>query len=159
MKKNQKQGDAMTPKHDTIHKNDDQWLTKLDTVQALQPSEPGIAPARHAEEQTTTVAAVTTRASRPNRFPPMAAPSRAHQTINTKMPSLGLLDRFMQDQTIGDILVNGIESIYIDKHGKLVICASTVCITTRVGVCLIAGFFRALHRCIPVTQQPRVAEA
>lgn len=110
----------MTPKHDTIHKNDDQWLTKLDTVQALQPSEPGIAPARHAEEQTTTVAAVTTRASRPNRFPPMAAPSRAHQTINTKMPSLGLLDRFMQDQTIGDILVNGIESIYIDKHGKLV---------------------------------------
>ncbi len=43
-----------------------------------------------------------------------------HKVINTVMPNLGLLNQFMQDQAVGDIMVNGIHSIYIDRNGKLV---------------------------------------
>ncbi|MES2984856.1 MAG: CpaF family protein [Pseudomonadota bacterium] len=54
------------------------------------------------------------------RFPPEPAPVPRKKIMPDEMPSLGLLDRFMNDDAVGDILVNGIHSIYIDLHGKLV---------------------------------------
>lgn len=35
------------------------------------------------------------------------------------MPDLGLLNQFMHDDAIGDIMVNGTHSIYIDRAGKM----------------------------------------
>ena len=54
--------------------------------------------------------------------PPQAAPvARAvRKMLNTEMPSLGVLDQFLRDETVGDILVNGTHSIYIDKHEKMI---------------------------------------
>lgn len=52
--------------------------------------------------------------------PPQASARRAKKIINTEMPDLGVLNALMEDQAIGDIMVNGIHSIYIDKNGKLV---------------------------------------
>lgn len=46
--------------------------------------------------------------------------SREVLALNNEMPSLGILDPFIKDQQIGDILVNGIQSVYIAKGGKLV---------------------------------------
>lgn len=77
-------------------------------------------PVRHAHDNASAIAAVTATATKANHFPPMASPTRAHRPIISKMPNLGLLDALMRDQSIGDILVNGIDSIYIDKQGKLV---------------------------------------
>ncbi len=55
-------------------------------------------------------------------FPPEASPlvHRNRKVLSTEMPSLGIVDQFMEDQTVGDILINGIHSIYIDKAGKMI---------------------------------------
>ncbi len=54
-------------------------------------------------------------------LPPLANNRRRAQVVlSTEMPNLGLLNQFMEDQTVGDILVNGIHSIFIDKNGKMV---------------------------------------
>lgn len=42
------------------------------------------------------------------------------KVVNTEMPDLGILNELMKDQETGDILVNGIQSIYVDRAGKLV---------------------------------------
>ena len=59
--------------------------------------------------------------------PAAAAPAKPHvgsrgtATVGaTKMPDMGILNQFMQDQEIGEVMVNGMLSIYIDRKGKLV---------------------------------------
>ncbi|MFM9889875.1 MAG: CpaF family protein [Rickettsiales bacterium] len=47
------------------------------------------------------------------------SPSSAHGP-NTKMPNLGLLNRFIEDDSIQEIMVNGLHSIYIDQQGTIV---------------------------------------
>lgn len=39
--------------------------------------------------------------------------------VHFKMPSLGVLDQLMADDAVSDILVNGINGIYTDRHGQL----------------------------------------
>lgn len=47
--------------------------------------------------------------------------SRGTATVGaTKMPDMGILNQFMEDQEIGEVMVNGMLSIYIDRKGKLV---------------------------------------
>ena len=55
-------------------------------------------------------------------YPPEASPlvHRNRKVLSKEMPCLGILNQFMQDESVGDILVNGIHSIYIDKAGKMV---------------------------------------
>lgn len=55
-----------------------------------------------------------------NPAPTATTAAHAKSLIYTEMPNLGLLNQFMEDETIGDIMVNGIHSIYIDQKGKLV---------------------------------------
>ena len=132
----------MAGQPEVMHMNDDQWLSKINALsvadQALRgeaantnepPAPVAVAPAvpeaiapepRLGKTESMVVAGVTST-SVESAMPPMASPSRRkHTVINTEMPDLGLLNQFMEDQTVGDILVNGIHSIYIDKSGKMV---------------------------------------
>lgn len=53
-------------------------------------------------------------------FPPAPTTRRQQHVISDEMPDLGVLNTLMADPSVGDILVNGTNSIYIDKGGKLV---------------------------------------
>jgi pilus assembly protein CpaF len=53
-------------------------------------------------------------------LPPAPASRRQRKAISSVMPDLGILNALMEDQAVGDILVNGTHSIYVDRHGKLV---------------------------------------
>jgi pilus assembly protein CpaF len=139
----------MGPKVEQLNMNDAEWLAKLGAVAAsdaavattpantniphyvppvaipaYQPQgyepPPEMVPVVHV--QTVEGAVAPTVEQIEVRFaPPIAAPvPRARKVMNTEMPNLGILDQFMNDQTVGDILVNGIHSIYIDKDGKMV---------------------------------------
>lgn len=44
----------------------------------------------------------------------------AKPAMGLTMPDMGILNQFMQDQEIGEVMVNGTLSIYIDRKGKLV---------------------------------------
>jgi pilus assembly protein CpaF len=51
---------------------------------------------------------------------PQATARRSRKIIHETMPDLGLLNQFMDDQAVGDILVNGVQSIYVDRNGLMV---------------------------------------
>jgi pilus assembly protein CpaF len=42
------------------------------------------------------------------------------QAVSKVMPSFGILDALLQNDTVSDILVNGTESIYVDTGGELI---------------------------------------
>ena len=111
-----------------IHMNDEEWLAKLNAVATADaqvsavPEAVADALTDHAptlEAKSAQVAAVGSAKGSSLTFPPEASPKRKHKVMNEEMPDLGLLNQFMQDQSVGDILVNGIHSIYIDAGGKL----------------------------------------
>lgn len=45
--------------------------------------------------------------------------SKRHASANTKMPSFGILDPLLADQRVHDILINGMQNIYVDIDGQL----------------------------------------
>lgn len=53
-------------------------------------------------------------------FPPAPMSRRRHQVTGGTMPDLGILGTLMADTSVGDILVNGIQNIYMDVGGRLV---------------------------------------
>ncbi len=108
---------------EAVPMTDEQWLTKinalavseqpLDTSRAANINEPqaDVAPA-----PSEVVALVQ----------PTAKPAR--KIIHDEMPDLGLVNQLMEDESVGDILINGIHSIYVDRNGKMVdsgLCFST----------------------------------
>jgi pilus assembly protein CpaF len=133
-------GKLMSGKIEAIHMNDDQWLSKLNALEdsdqrvmsvAANTNEPlavaplevaPVAPPRMIATESVVVGGVMSAQSQQVSYPPevSAAVRRGRSVINTEMPSLGIVDQFMQDQSIGDILINGIHSIYVDKAGKMV---------------------------------------
>jgi len=111
-----------------IHMNDEEWLAKLNAVAAADaqagavPEAVAVEASDHAptlEAKSAQVAAVGSAKGSSLTFPPEASPKRKYKIMHEEMPDLGLLNQFMQDQSVGDILVNGIHSIYIDTGGKL----------------------------------------
>ncbi len=130
----------MVKKADTVHMNDDQWLSKLNTLvdsdqrrmaDAANTNEPMATKAADAVPETlarmmptesVVAGGVIAEHAAKKTYPPevSAAARRGRTVINTEMPSLGIVDQFMRDQSIGDILINGIHSIYVDKGGKMV---------------------------------------
>lgn len=52
-------------------------------------------------------------------FPPAPRPRPRHHALDAQMPSLGILDQLMADDTVHDILVNGTQPIYIDIAGQI----------------------------------------
>lgn len=103
-----------------IQMNDEQWLSKLDNL--LQADRDKLPEERAAKLNVTESKLVAPVSAQPDAklFPPEPAPRRARKVIHQEMPDLGILNQFMQDQQVGDILVNGVHSIYVDRMGKLV---------------------------------------
>ena len=129
----------MVPKADHLSMNDDQWLTKLGAgapidaapVPAantnISPHQPEVVqqqPVEASPYEASSSAANGEMAQLEEEriYPPEATPlqHRNRRVLGTEMPDLGILDSFLKDQKVGDILVNGIHSIYIDKDGKMV---------------------------------------
>lgn len=108
---------------DRLNTQDDHWLSELsagtgrqkDAMAMGKGSEP-----RVGATSSSALAGVTSTSTQANKFPPMVAPVRNYKAMPTEMPSLGILDALIRDQAIGDILVNGVGSIYVDKGGMLV---------------------------------------
>jgi len=116
--------------------SDNQWMTKLEALQMADqqyrpyavPSSGEVAAATSAlaalegSRAKAQLEAVNSGPRLEEAKPVLAEPrsaKRKHAVVDGEMPSLGLLDQFMYDQQIGDILVNGTHSIYVDKAGKL----------------------------------------
>ena len=116
-------GDMFVAQSEMLHKNDDEWLAKLDAQGLAVNEAAGMTDStsmRYGHPSSTAIAGVAATATRGNHFPPMVTPKPSYLAVHTDMPNLSILDAFVHDQSVGDILVNGIESIYIDKNGKLV---------------------------------------
>lgn len=60
-------------------------------------------------------AAVLQTQAKPEEATKINASSSTH-----KMPDMGILNQFMQDQEVGEVMVNGLDSIYIDRKGKMI---------------------------------------
>lgn len=54
-------------------------------------------------------------------FPPAPTPvpPKRRRAVNQDMPSLGLLDKLMEDDHVHDILVNGTQGVFVDVNGQL----------------------------------------
>ena len=102
--------------------NDDQWLNKLaGTASAISnPLLSTVTPHMLPQARAEVVAVVESPNIATKSFPPEPTATRKRKIIHEEMPSLGLLDQFIHDQQVGDILVNGVNSIYIDRHGQLI---------------------------------------
>lgn len=98
----------------SVSMNDEQWLAKLSAV-AHSDQEVVAGRGARVEPENSQVAAVVTSGG----FPPEPTAARNRKTINHEMPDLGILMPLMQDQTIGDILVNGTHSVYVDTSEGL----------------------------------------
>ncbi len=116
-----------------IRMNDSQWLDKLGVptptsvaelvdITAAKPVMTDDGVMRLGKADSGIVAGVTAMNLDGAAFPPlaMARPNRARVALSSDMPELGVLDALLRDESIGDILVNGTNSIYIDQAGKLV---------------------------------------
>lgn len=114
----------MPPHPEMVPMSDDHWLSKLnETMDGGTPyglAAPESTQARIRTTDSSSVAGVSISSVQSSYFPPLAVPQRIYKSVHTHMPNLGILDALIADQTVGDILVNGIGPIYIDKNGKLV---------------------------------------
>jgi pilus assembly protein CpaF len=113
----------MPSQTEAVFMNDEQWLAKIGSLVASDhalgaPESPSVSAAQAGlgKPESMKIAAI---GAEPN-HPPTATSRRGRKIMNDEMPDLGLLNQFMADQAVGDILVNGIHSIYVDKNGKLV---------------------------------------
>ena len=102
----------------------DEWLSKLHSTMDGGAHhaviEPHIPESRISSMDSSSVAGVSMSEPQTTHFPPLATPRRNYKTVHTEMPHLGILDALIKDEKVGDILVNGIGTIYIDKNGKLI---------------------------------------
>jgi pilus assembly protein CpaF len=113
----------MPSQTEAVFMNDEQWLAKIGSLVASDhalgaPESPSVSAAQAGlgKPESMKIAAI---GAEPN-HPPTATSRRGRKIMNDEMPDLGLLNQFMADQAVGDILVNGIHSIYVDRNGKLV---------------------------------------
>jgi pilus assembly protein CpaF len=106
--------------------NDEQWLAKIGALVASDQGQGAPSAANTNQPQghfgkTESMQVVAVAASpEASAMPPQASAKRVRKVMSDEMPDLGLLTQFMQDQAVGDILVNGIHSIYVDRNGKMV---------------------------------------
>ena len=96
--------------------NDEQWLGK---ISALVASDQAAVPFGAANSNQPQVHVLPAEPVQPAAAAHTSAPV-VRKVMNNEMPDLGLLNQFMEDQAVGDILVNGIHSIYVDRSGKMV---------------------------------------
>ncbi|MFZ4540312.1 MAG: CpaF family protein [Rickettsiales bacterium] len=89
---------------------------------AIRLGKPEPAPARNPSQKVDSmiVAGISAASDLQQGFPPQALPRRARTIVHGDMPNLGMIEQFMKDQAVGDILINGIHSIYVDRGGKMV---------------------------------------
>ena len=105
----------MAGKAEIVHMNDGNWISKIDAIVA-----DGGAVSETQEYEGAVDGDGEVVAQDGKTFPPEPRPTRpTSKHMPTEMPHLGILEHFMRDDEVGDIMVNGIHSIYVDRNGVL----------------------------------------